>query len=160
MPGMKGQLLIGLLSAAFILGGGGVLAYCLRLMLDGHRSEGWPRAEGVITSSGTRQGPWSERAHEPAVYASIRYEFAVGGSRYASDRVHFGALLSNSDKSALAAKYTEGKRVPVAYDPADPKRSVLETGAHAGALQGAGIGAVFALIGCGLLYGLLSGSIR
>lgn len=136
------------------------IVYCLRQWREGQRSAGWPAAEGVITASATRRGRWSERNNDWTVYVTVRYEFEVGGRLYASDRVSFGALRGDDDMYAEARRYGVGERVKVYYDPADPGRSVLEPGVRGGVYKGMAIGAVCALLGCGLIYATFSIAFR
>ena len=52
----------------------------------------------------------------------------MAGAAYQGVRISFADLINTSKKRAadLVAKYPIGAEVQVAYDPADPKESVLE----------------------------------
>jgi hypothetical protein len=144
-----------LLSSMFLAFGAFFLAYCLRQWRAGRASEKWPETEGVITLSQVRHGKYSPRNNDWTVVTSIKYEYEVGGRRYVSERVSFGAMTSDADRRTEAAMYGEGMRFPVYYDPADPKVAVLETGVQGGVYTGLVIGAVCALIGLVLMYAML-----
>ena len=143
---------ISLMALAF---GAFFLIYCFRQLRAGRASEKWPEAEGVITHSQWKHGSYSSRNSEWTVVSTIGYEFEVGGKRYVSNRVSYGALTSDAERKTEVAMYGKGMRLPVYYDPADPRRSVLKPGVQGGVYRGLVIGAVCALIGLGLLYGML-----
>ena len=143
---------ISLMALAF---GAFFLVYCFRQWRAGRASERWPETEGVITLSQLRHGRHSSRNNDWTVVATVGYEYEVGGKRYVSERVSFGALESDADRRTKVAMYGEGMRFPVYYDPADPRRAVLEPGVQSGVYKGLVIGAVCALVGLGLLYGML-----
>ena len=143
---------VSLMALAF---GAFFITYCIRQWRAGRASEKWPETEGVITHSQWKHGKYSSRNNDWTVVSTIRYEFEVGGKRYVSERVSFGALESDGDRKTEVAMYGEGMRFPVYYDPADPRRAVLDAGVQSGVYKGLAIGAVCALIGLGLLYATL-----
>ena len=101
-----------------------------------NRAKGWPVAEGVVKSSRvesrkTRVGGAAQGTrvtlHEPVV----EYSYTVGGREYFSTQVSFGARVSTQEAgpaAAWAAKYPEGAKVAVHYNPEHPTVAVLETG--------------------------------
>ena len=111
-------LAVGVAFAAFA-----ILALTL---LQGFRvmaSWGWSRASGVIERSQIleRQG---------AYRLTVTYSYEVDGRRYESDTIRLlaGSEDYRSRKAAeeARAKYREGQRVSVAFDPDDPGSSALE----------------------------------
>src|SRR5687768_4358414 len=147
--GLAAGLVLSLMFFAF---GGFFLAYSLRKWREGRRSAAWPSTSGVVTSSVAKQGRWNSRSGNWTVSSTVRYEYEVGGERFVSERVCFGAMFSDADQYARVAKYPKGQRVSVSYDPADPRSAVLEPGVQRGVFQGMAIGLVTTLIGCALLY--------
>ena len=61
----------------------------------------------------------------------IKYAYHVDGREYQNTRVNFGARVSSVSKEIAeqrAARYPEGTKVVVHYDPAHASVSVIETG--------------------------------
>jgi hypothetical protein len=109
-------------------------------------SQQWPSAEGQILeiSSAEDEGVHTVKA---------KYKFEVGGKEYTGGSIRAGGARasSKSDLDQLLARYAPGQRVAVFYDPANPKRCVLERQAAAGQWIWAMSGAFSALAGIGLL---------
>lgn len=85
----------------------------------------WPTAEGQITSSSIRV--WKDRESGDQYEPKVEYGYAVNGEIFSGNRIAFG---SSSTRSRVAAQqvldsYPVGEMVPVYYDPARPKESVL-----------------------------------
>ena len=105
------------------------LRYCVR-------SARWPTADGVIVTSTVERGPLAggSRPARPV----IRYEYTLpDGQKLSGIRVVFGAPVRTKfstgrsaaiDAQREVAPYPLGRRVRVAYDPADPSNAVLEPG--------------------------------
>jgi hypothetical protein len=87
--------------------------------------------------------------------AEVAYECAPAGIPRRGRRVCYGrtaGLARRGIAAAIAARYPVGAAVSVAYDPAEPDRSVLEPGVHLGdCLARAAFG--LALIGFGAGFG-------
>ncbi|MCW3837931.1 DUF3592 domain-containing protein [Sphingomonas canadensis] len=94
----------------------------------------WPRAAGVIercdvtehSDSSSNDGAVSYSYH-----VAVTYAYQAGGQARTGKRIHFGPAPSFGSRykaEAYAARYPAGAAVQVAYDPADPAQSVLETG--------------------------------
>jgi len=99
----------------------------------GEASRGWTRTTGrvVVSQVDEIQGP-SEQGY-PQYRPRIRYQFSVGGRSYEGDETAVGsAAAPGSSEAAWARKEVErfpaGSEVTVFYDPASPRRAVLEPG--------------------------------
>jgi hypothetical protein len=80
----------------------------------------WPIIEGRVLFSKTSSGN-SAGNHQ----TEIRYEYVLRGRRYGGA----ASLLARHDQSfALSKAHPEGQAIEVHYDPANPERSVIETG--------------------------------
>jgi hypothetical protein len=66
--------------------------------------------------------------------ARVRYRYTVDGIDYESDRIRLVEKLWRDQRSEIVARYPEGRRVTVAYDPSDPSQAALEPGASWGAM--------------------------
>jgi hypothetical protein len=94
----------------------------------------WPVAAGRIDASGlraikTRDRFESYRPWRTVFKSRVAYSYGVAGQRYSGDRVAFGATVTASLPGlvgGLAARYVEGGKVDVHYDPANPASAVLE----------------------------------
>jgi hypothetical protein len=117
-------------------------------------SAAWPRADGDIVGSAARVEDYHDDG-EPMLRTVISYRYHVGGEPYRGERVFFGdgiALRFAGPGRRRLAAYPIGRRVRVAYDPADPAISVLEPGEDDAALLACLVAATVALVGvAGLL---------
>jgi hypothetical protein len=94
------------------------------------KSKAWPTTAGKvidinIARTNTGRGTYSS--------ANIAYEYQVRGVRYTSRRIDY-AGRGGGWPGALnyTRRYSDGQGVAVRYDPNEPERSVLETGARPG----------------------------
>ena len=84
----------------------------------------WPATTGVIMhsyyfhSKSSRQSPSGP---------DIRYYFIVNGRKYESSRVSF---IDEHPAHELLSRFKANDKVPVYYDPDNPKRSVLIPGGY------------------------------
>lgn len=122
----------------FVLAIGLIWVYSEKsLFFQGLRSLRWHRTKGRIIDSEDRSffvpgivgsagtGVGLVRYPETGYY----YEYQVGMTRYVNDTYCFGVHL---DKSV--AQYVIGDRVPVFFDPARPRNSVLRRGVPPGTM--------------------------
>ena len=150
--GCGGTILFMLIFGAVGLGLfiGGALSYRNALA-----TQSWPTAEGRITFSEI----YESRDEDGTSYGlNIGYNYAV------EDRPYTGTRISLTDYSSsrnyaegLAEEYPVGKTVQVHYDPADPTKSVLETGANWVQYLLMGMGCCFGLVPLFMVPSLLRG---
>ena len=132
---------------SFILMGAVPLGIGIRGVVLARASTDWPHTVGRVVSSTL------EYDDERTAYSRILYEFDLNGTRFQGDRVHYGGYRSRGDSYALnlVKQYPEGREVAVYYQPEDPEACLLEPGLRWHVWLLPGFGAVFLIIGCGLL---------
>jgi hypothetical protein len=120
-----------------IVGIGALTAYgTIRMWLKNSQTRNWPTVPGMIVSSELESQ--TERHHRKPITtygAGIRYAYEVEGKAYESDQVQLGGTSETSqpgESERMVARYPEGKRVTVYYDPADPATATIEPGALGG----------------------------
>jgi len=143
---------IAILGAVFALAGVGILLWALSQRGQAQASESWPTASAEILSSELTE---SSSSDSTSYHAAIEYAFEVDGVRYTGSQVSFGDPLASQHAraSSLVETYSAGRTVPVAYDPDDPSRCVLEPGEPPGAWILLAVGPFFVVIG--LLIGFV-----
>lgn len=116
------SILFGLLGLGMV--GAGFLTYLKSKKI----AEAWPTTNGRVTGSEViESGVQRNRRYR----GQVQFEYEVGGVAYSSDTVTTAELLNIRSRSrSLAEKkvaaYPVNAVVQVFYDPADPKRGVLE----------------------------------
>lgn len=97
-------------------------------------SASWPSAVGRITRSDVVKEMMypgtAKRGTKVAVFTPVvEFAYSVGGQRYSSQQVQFGAIVKGEEAAARArlADYPVGRELPVRYDPAQPAIAVLES---------------------------------
>lgn len=115
----------------FALLGAALAAWSAHEYWRGRASLSWPAADGEVMSSTVRE----RRGRRGPFYESdVEYRYAVGGVEFTGRRPSFGGVRLAERSPAVA--YAElgglepGARVPVYYDPRDPRRSVLRPGSR------------------------------
>lgn len=126
----------------------GLVMFCVGVkeVWESNASKAWPATQGKVLSSFVR----SPRGGSKALYTPIvQYEFAVGGAKFASQRVSFGSYQSSrsSDAGTVVARYPVGAEVTVYFNANDPADSVLEPGTEMTNLLLPLLGLVFASAG-------------
>jgi hypothetical protein len=125
-----------LLAAGFaFLGAAVFLAAGLLGVRRGLRTYGWARAEGrVVRSLVARETEATGEGTVDRFRAEVRYRYEAVGAPREGSAVHADDRGSPSRAKAerRAARYPEGARVAVFYDPAEPDRAVLERGVGSG----------------------------
>ncbi len=119
-------------------------------LIQGYSSKNWRKTEGeIIESRMTRTGSES-KGYRP----EIIYSYKVGAMQFSSDRILFGMSSYRTPfksgrqiATEWLEKYPEGRRVSVAFDPKDPSRSTLNTGAHMTAWVAPAMGVPFLIVG-------------
>lgn len=110
----------------------------LRLRQNGNASALWPSTLGRVLESGV------DDSDSDSLSAKLRYEYTVNGQKHIGWRISFaGYSPTRSAIQEMLAAYPPQAAVSVYYDPADPARSTLKTGAHRDWLLPAGLGAAF-----------------
>lgn len=144
-PGIFAVLFVSFLAAGLGLTGAGVW-----LLARGHASQRWPQTQARIVESRVVR---TESDDGPGYYADIRYEYAVRGRAYSSDRVFVvNEVYEKRERAArLAARHPEGHEARAHYNPKRPADSVLEPGRNDSFFLLPVFGAC-ALGVCGLLF--------
>jgi hypothetical protein len=136
-----------LASFLFILIGGGLTWWGWTIVQTARASAGWPSVEGrILRSEVTRS---TDGDGDDSYSPEVTYRYVVDGQSYESYTIKFGenAYGNRNTAEAIAARYPDGSRVTVYYDPADPERAVLEPGVSAGSYIVFSIGAIFLVVG-------------
>lgn len=121
-------VLIGLVAVAW----GGITA---RDAWWGSASRTWPTVPGTITESRIER---HRHHHIDSTFrddtiteqAKIEYHFEVDDHVFWGARIAYDGALGRLSAREAVARYPYGTEVTVAYDPADPRRCVLEPGFH------------------------------
>lgn len=109
---------------------------------EARASSHWPTTEGVVVDL------WLTR--RSGTHVTYRYE--VEGREYESTQVRLVEKFFREKRSDRAARYPEGTRVTVWYDPLRPERAVLEPGTSRGATAKAFVAAgIFCILSLGLV---------
>jgi hypothetical protein len=122
------------------MGGAGLFFIALGLSMYWHRARerakamatlDWSHAPGRVTASyiGNTTIPGAYEYGPPEAYEpQISYSYEVAGAAYQGVRISFANLIDTNKERVtdLLARYPLGAEVQVAYNPADPKESVLE----------------------------------
>ena len=117
---MKAKLVLAALCAAFGLLGLLAAVDTVGEVRNGLAARGWPTVEGEVILSRRHAGRTRLKDFE--------YGYSVAGQDYTSSRA---AFLRVPYVDPLHETYPSGRRVTVHYDPEDPSRAVIETGAPA-----------------------------
>ena len=119
-------------------------------MRRGLRTYAWTRAEGRVVRSGvTRETEATGEGTVDTYRPEVHYRYEAAGAPRTGSAVHAddGGSPSRSRAERWAARYPEGARVEVFYDPARPDRAVLERGVGRGPLALLAWGGLFLLAG-------------
>lgn len=125
----------------------GVISY--RTALE---SRNWPTTEGIVTFSEV----YTSTDSDGTTYgATVNYRYTVNDQSYNGDKVSLTDYSSSSRGRAedIVERYEEEDIVTVYYDPYDPSKAVLETGANWVQYLLMGMGCCFSIVP---LFGLLS----
>ncbi|MCA3005668.1 MAG: DUF3592 domain-containing protein [Planctomycetaceae bacterium] len=112
----------------------------------------WPTTEGRITYS--LAAPVALASGRTEYRVVLTYDYQVGRLSFIGSRVRLwrGSVTDEAWQRAVAGRYPVGTKVPVYYDPDNPRTALLEPGA---ALEDVGPGAV--LLGLAMVPVLLCG---
>lgn len=104
---------------------------------EGLCTKRWPATFGRVLRSGidteVRDAP-SDRRHTWILHgAAVVYEYEVAGEKHTANAVHSGnASVSPRHAQRIANRYPVGSDIQVYYNPADPKKALLEPGVPPG----------------------------
>jgi len=132
MDRIIGALLLGLCVSPFLLLGVGLGIWYLRERRKFQESQHWAATEGKVEEAFVHR---SERVDEDTgrvsvtFYPRVRYSYVVNGEEYIGTHIAFGGQQGYSrpaQAEAVLARYPEGGRVTVYYNPDNPREAVLE----------------------------------
>jgi hypothetical protein len=106
----------------------------LAKLLEARKASTWSTASGRVVTSETRTEHQRSAGGETTVKTMplVEYEFSVGGQKWRGNRISIGEDSGGANTEATLGRYPIGSVVSVYYDPADPKKSVLERDIPAG----------------------------
>jgi hypothetical protein len=93
------------------------------------KAANWPVVSGTIVSSGTESYQKREDGRTTTYYtAAVEFAYQVHRVNYRSRQIKLGVSVSGSQTSAekTAARYPQGSKVDVHYDPDNPSNAALE----------------------------------
>lgn len=97
-------------------------------------SASWPTAAGRISRSDVVKemmypGTARRGTKVPVFTPLVEFEYSIGGHKYSSQHVQFGATVKGAEEAARArlVDYPVGRELPVRYDPAHPENAVLKS---------------------------------
>jgi hypothetical protein len=105
-----------------------VLAFFFAGRRISKEAAGWPVTPGTVVTSGTETIHQTQQGREVTSYAPVvEFAYQVHGREYRSRQITLGARLAGTQSFAeqTAARYPQGSRVEVHYDPADPSNACL-----------------------------------
>lgn len=120
-------------------------------MWEVRQASRWPSEPGKVVISKVKSH--KKKPSEPGYNFSdtevtnepqVEYDFLVGGSKYRGTRITIGEKTSGFELESILARYPVGAEVTVYYDPANPKKAVLE--------RDLPMGIMLAGMGCLLLF--------
>jgi hypothetical protein len=109
----------------------------------------------ITTRCGLGQGRQAHDRRRGGEYQdeSQFYRYTVEGIDYEADRIRLVEKLWRDQRSEIVARYPEGRRVTVAYDPLNHSRAALEPGTSWGAVTKKMIAPlVLGIAGLGLIW--------
>ena len=122
-----------------------ILAAVAVKLWEVRRVKRWPQTEGKVIANlvqSHRNKPGDIRHNfsdtEVSNHPLVEYEYTVEGKTCRCSRITVGERVSARDLEATLDRYPVGAPVTVFYDPADPKRAVLERDLPAAAFLGVG----------------------
>lgn len=107
------------------------VALHVRRLRVGRSAASWPSVAGIITQSRTaRRWGLGNGVRVAGLWyvPEIGYRYEIDGRAYSGRKITLAdtGYPKLRDAREVIARYPEGARVPVYYDPARPKRSFLE----------------------------------
>jgi hypothetical protein len=134
-------------------------ALVLYFVILAQQTRRWPSTTGQIVEAEVREVRSRSTSSTPGSISYmplVTYEYEVGGEVLRSAQITFGAGKTFRDRAAAElelSRYPVGCRLPVYYDPARPRRAVLQQGSSSGQLAGLLFGFGILLVGViGVVY--------
>jgi len=152
-----------LFSLVFLMIGGAIISFAIRMAAKARQSLSWPSIEGEISHSAVLyQTNTTDRTAAPTWKADIAYRYKVGGRNYSSSRISILDFASSSTSRAenIVSRYPDKSTVQVYYNPTDPSDSVLEPGSAGGVNVAYLVGGLFAAAGLFFLIMSMTGHVH
>jgi len=127
-------VILGLILATTLGGGGYLLARNVPMTFEGWHSRSWPTVVGVVKASAAVAKPIITDARRGAVgthVAMLHYAFSLMGQPYSGTRQSLddvGIIKSAEVAQREADALPVGRSVRIFYDPDDPRKSLLKPG--------------------------------
>lgn len=101
-------------------------------IVKGRKSQKWPTCDALVNSSEVEiKKDYDEDGEHTYYYPRISYTYTVDGETYHGSRYKMlDASMSKRKSHQLVGSYSAGDHIQVFYDPNDPSKSVIETGAQ------------------------------
>jgi hypothetical protein len=107
--------------------GCGMFTWNLLHVAEDAEAKKWPHQPGTIVSTELRSDPISKR---PRYFVVPHYKFNVDGREFEGETLSFTADSESKDLAEEErAKYPDGTKVEVYFDPKEPTKSCLLPGA-------------------------------
>jgi hypothetical protein len=107
-----------------------VFVFLYTAMLNQRAREAWATTEGRVVESKVEHRSRPGAGRQDLEYgARVVYEYTVAGKTYRSERVSFEGTAWRANRAAAEAdqaRYAEGAKVSVFYDPQRPDKAVLD----------------------------------
>ena len=106
-----------------------VLLFFIASFRLSRKAADWPMVRGSVLSSGSERIQKRESGRTQTYYVpAVEYGYRVHDVDYVSRQIKLGVVLSADPAYAamVAARYPQGSRVDVHYDPANPSNAALE----------------------------------
>jgi hypothetical protein len=90
----------------------------------------WPTVTGEIVTSETRvhRRTSTGTGHGSVRFPHISYTYEVNGKTHNSSNIVAGGEIGGMNVETALARYPQGSKVTVYYDPNNPKDAILESG--------------------------------
>ncbi len=150
-------LVLGLILATTLGGGGFLLVRNVPMIVEGWQSRSWPAVVGEVKKSEAVAKPIIIDSRRGAVgthVVRLHYAFTVWGRTYSGTRQSLddvGIIKSEEVAQREAESLPVGRPVPIFYDPRDPSRSLLKPGVPVSGVLGSLFGAMLVATGMALV---------
>jgi hypothetical protein len=152
-----------LFSLVFVMIGGAILYYAIRMAAKARESASWPSVEGEIAHSAVLYQPdtTSTTGNTATYKADIAYRYKVNGANYSSSKISLLDLASTPGRAqSIVQRYPDQSTVQVYYNPSNPSEAALEPDNTGGINFLYVVGGIFATGGLFFLIMSLTGHVR